>query len=119
MDIGESDYMKEKNLNHGSADNLDIEDIDLTEERPVENSDADGYDVVTGEPVYDTYADEDDAEDDEYDFGDDEVLYEVKCPTCGEEITIDEQMLDEGSTVCPNCGEELEFDLEEDEEPKE
>ena len=61
--------------------------------------------------------DEDDAEDDEYDFGDDEVLYEVKCPTCGEEITIDEQMLDEGSTVCPNCGEELEFDLEED-EPK-
>ena len=58
-------------------------------------------------------------EDDEDDFGDDEVLYEVKCPTCGEEITIDEQMLDEGSTVCPNCGEELEFDLEEDEdEPK-
>ena len=40
-------------------------------------------------------------------------------PQTGEEITIDEQMLDEGSTVCPNCGEELEFDLEEDEdEPK-
>ncbi len=47
--------MKEKNLNHGSADDLDIEDIDLTEERPVENSDADGYDVATGEPVYDTF----------------------------------------------------------------
>ena len=61
--------------------------------------------------------DEDDAEDDEYDVGDDEVLYEVKCPTCGEEITIDEQMRDEGATVCPNCGEEREFDLEED-EPK-
>ena len=63
----------------------------------------------------------DDEDDDDYeDYGDDEVLYEVKCPTCGEEITIDEQMLDEGSTVCPNCGEELEFDLEEDEEePKE
>ena len=45
------------------------------------------------------------------------MLYEVKCPTCGEEITIDEQMLDEGSTVCPNCGEELEFDL--DGEPEE
>ena len=50
--------MKEKNLNHGSADDLDIEDIDLTEERPVENSEADGYDVVTGEPVYATYEDE-------------------------------------------------------------
>ena len=40
----------------------------------------------------------------------------MKCPTCGEEITIDEQMLDEGYTVCPNCGEELEFDLEQDED---
>ena len=31
-------------------------------------------------------------------------------------ITIDEEMLDEGSTTCPNCGEELEFDMEEEEE---
>ena len=65
---------------------------------------------------------EDEAEDeedygDEYDFGD-EVIYEVKCPACGEIVNIDEEMLDEGSTVCPNCGEELEFDLE-DEEPEE
>ena len=52
---------------------------------------------------------------DEFDFGD-ETLYEVKCPTCGEVITIDEEMLDEGSTKCPNCGEELEFDMDEDEE---
>ena len=62
--------------------------------------------------------DEDDSEDDlededEYDFGD-ETLYEVTCPTCGEVITIDEEMLDEGSTKCPNCGEELEFDDEEE-----
>ena len=66
------------------------------------------------------YDDEDDYEDadeadDEYDFGD-ETLYEVKCPTCGEVMTIDEEMLDEGSTTCPNCGEELEFDMEEEEE---
>ena len=62
--------------------------------------------------------DEDDADDqDEYDFGT-ETLYEVKCPTCGEVITIDEEMLDEGATTCPNCGEELEFDME-DEEPEE
>ena len=61
-------------------------------------------------------ADEDDDQD-EYDFGS-ETLYEVKCPTCGEVITIDEEMLDEGATTCPNCGEELEFDME-DEEPEE
>ena len=53
-------------------------------------------------------------DEDEFDFGD-ETLYEVKCPTCGEVITIDEEMLDEGSTKCPNCGEELEFDMDEDE----
>ena len=64
---------------------------------------------------YEDYEDYDE-DDDEYDFGDDETLYEVKCPTCGEEITIDEDMLDEGSTVCPNCGEELEFDMEDDED---
>ena len=77
------------------------------------------------EDVVDTISDELDCIEEDLDniddyLPDDEVLYEVKCPTCGEEITIDEQMLDEGSTVCPNCGEELEFDLEEDEEePKE
>ena len=66
-----------KGMSYGADDDEDDEDED----------DYEDYDDE----------DEDDAEDDEYDFGDDEVLYEVKCPTCGEEITIDEQMLDEGS----------------------
>ena len=88
------------------SDELDCieEDLDNIDDYLLDDEDDDDYE--------DYDEDEDDAEDDEYDFGDDEVLYE--------EITIDEQMLDEGSTVCPNCGEELEFDLEEDEEePKE
>ena len=96
------------------SDELDCieEDLDNIDDYLLDDEDDDDYE--------DYDEDEDDAEDDEYDFGDDEVLYEVKCPAGGEEITIDEQMLDEGSTVCPNCGEELEFDLEEDEEePKE
>lgn len=37
--------------------------------------------------------------------------YEVICPTCSEEIVIDEDMLDEGELFCPNCNEKLEFDL--------
>ena len=45
---------------------------------------------------------------------DDEDLYEVTCPTCGEVIQITEEDLDEGSIPCPKCGEELEFDLEDD-----
>jgi len=41
---------------------------------------------------------------------DEEMFYEVECPNCGEVITIDEDILDEGSIECPNCGEELEFE---------
>ena len=46
----------------------------------------------------------------------DEDLYEVCCPTCGDIVCIDSDMLEEGQTTCPNCGELLEFDLEEDED---
>ncbi len=52
-----------------------------------------------------------DEEDDDYLDGD---LYEVCCPTCGDTVCIDSDMLEEGQTTCPNCGELLEFDLEED-----
>lgn len=55
--------------------------------------------------------DEDDDDDDE-ELEYDGVLYDVTCPVCGEEITFDEDTLDEGSVECPNCGEELEFDLD-------
>ena len=42
------------------------------------------------------------------------VLYDVTCPNCGEEITLDEELLRQGSIVCPDCGELLEFDMSED-----
>lgn len=41
----------------------------------------------------------------------DENLYQVICPTCDENIYIDDEMLAEGSIRCPACGEALEFDL--------
>lgn len=41
---------------------------------------------------------------------DDEDLYQVVCPTCGEIIYLDEEMLNEGSITCHACGEDLEFD---------
>ena len=73
--------------------------------------DDDEYDDYNEDEDYED--DEDDDDQNEYDFGS-ETLYEVKCPTCGEVITIDEEMLDEGATTCPNCGEELEFDMEDE-----
>ena len=74
-------------------------------------------DYLLDDEDYDEDEDDEDYEDvdDDYDFGG-ETLYEVKCPTCGEEITLDEDMLDEGSTTCPNCGEELEFEMEEEDD---
>ena len=87
------------------SDELDSieEDLDAIEE------------YLLDEIEEDEYEDEYEDEDDDFDYGDDEVIYEVKCPTCGEVIDLDEEMLDAGSTVCPKCGEDLEFDDTEEE----
>ena len=37
-------------------------------------------------------------------------FYEVECPSCQSEITIDEDVLRGGSIECPNCGELLELE---------
>lgn len=56
--------------------------------------------------------DDDDDEDDDFGFDDEDELYEVTCPTCGDTILVDEGMIDEGSINCPNCNELLEFDYD-------
>jgi len=45
-----------------------------------------------------------------YDF--EGELYEVTCPACGDQICVDEDMLDQGEIACPSCGNNLEFDLD-------
>lgn len=55
--------------------------------------------------VYGSY---DDEEDEDYDEDD---LYEITCPNCGNSITADFDVISSGSLDCPNCGERLEFDL--------
>ena len=42
----------------------------------------------------------------------DEDYYEVTCPTCGDTICLDEDLINVGEMECPNCGEKLEFDLD-------
>ena len=69
------------------------------------------YDLPFGEEPDE---EEDESADDE-EVEIDGVLYDATCPSCGEEITFDEETLEKGSIRCPNCGEELEFDLGEDE----
>lgn len=43
--------------------------------------------------------------------GEDDVFYEVTCPTCGETVCVSEEILLDGGIECPNCSENLEFDL--------
>ena len=43
-------------------------------------------------------------------------LYEAVCPSCGETIYLDADMLKDGEISCPSCGEHLEFDAEDIEE---
>lgn len=56
------------------------------------------------------YCDEDD--DDFCCCDDEDDLYEVECPSCGEEIFLDDEMLDEEVIECPACGEKLELDID-------
>ena len=93
------------------------------------DEDDDEGDVVAFADYSDT--DEEDSEGEELPEEDDEddedgevpaleydgVLYDVTCPSCGEEITFDEETLNKGSIVCPKCKEVLEFDLDSDEDP--
>ena len=44
--------------------------------------------------------------------GDDEEYYDVECPSCGEVICVDRDILEEGSICCPNCNELLEFEVD-------
>lgn len=47
---------------------------------------------------------------------DDIEFFQIKCPSCGEEIEIDEDMLDEDDEiVCPNCNEKIEIEFGEEE----
>ena len=62
--------------------------------------------------IYDLdFGENDEPEEDDEELEIDGVLYDATCPSCGEEITFDEETLEKGSIRCPNCGEELEFDL--------
>lgn len=41
-----------------------------------------------------------------------EEYYDVECPSCGEVICVDRDILEEGSINCPKCNELLEFEVE-------
>ncbi len=88
-----------------------LEDMALTIEDLEDENEA--LQEVVDALIEDLYEDEDfeDEEDDDETAGIDGDLFQVVCPTCGEDIYVDEATLDMGNIQCPACGEELEFDL--------
>jgi len=96
------------------SDELDEieEDLDAIEDYILDEEDEDWDD----EDIDDDEWDEDEEYEEGFDFGDeDSTIYEVEC-ACGEIITFDEDVLEQGSMICPNCGETLEFSFEDDDE---
>ena len=101
---------------------LDLEDVMDSVEELEEGLDAVSDDLEDVEDIvydeddldFERLEDEDDEEDDEILDADDLVLYEAQCPSCGEFVTFEESVLEQGGIACPNCGESLEFDLSED-----
>ncbi len=97
---------------------LDLEDVMDSVEELEEGLDAvsddleDVEDIIFDEGDDFVDLDEDEDEDDEILDTDDLVLYEAQCPTCGEYVTFEESVLEQGGIQCPACGETLEFELE-------
>lgn len=60
--------------------------------------------------------DEDEEDEIDEDEDDDEDFFEVECPTCGADITIDQDVLNSGMVECPGCGEKFALDLCDDED---
>ena len=69
----------------------------------------------------DIYGDEDE-HGDGCDCGcdDDGYHYQTECPNCGEDVLLDEEILQDGMFECPHCGETIDFgddvEVEQDDE---
>lgn len=84
-------------------DDIALTVSDLDDELAVVSEQVDLIDEDLESLEEDFYEDEEDEEDD---------LIKITCPNCGDEIYIDDAILNDGELQCPNCGETLEFELE-------
>lgn len=74
-------------------------------------------DVVSD--LEDAVFEDEDEEDAEFEDVDDEDFFEIPCPTCGEDLVIDDEALAAGVVDCPACGGKfaLSFEDEADGDP--
>ena len=93
-----------------SVEDLESEVEDLGDAVDVLSEDVEDLETIVYED-WDEYEDEDDLP---FVTADDDDFFEVECPSCGEDIVIDESALDAGEVACPNCGDKfaLGFDMD-------
>lgn len=95
---------------------LSVEDLEDYTAELTEQVDAIDEDLDLLESDYYDEWDDDDSEcccDECEDEDWDGEFYDVTCPNCNEEFSVDEETLLEGSIDCPSCGEHLDFDIDE------
>ena len=86
-----------------SVEDLEENALNLGEEIDVLSDDLADVESI----VYDEDEDGEDYDDD---------WFEVECPTCGEELVIDDEALAAGEVECPSCGSRFSMELTDDEE---
>ena len=60
--------------------------------------------------------DEQDAEFDDLDGGEEEDFFEIPCPTCGEDLVVDDESLAAGLVECPVCGGKFALSFDDEDE---
>ena len=92
-----------------SVEDLESEVEDLGDALDVLSEDVEDLETVV-------YEDWEEYDDDDVPFPTeaDDNFFEVECPSCGEDIVIDEDALDAGEVTCTNCGDKfaLGFDMD-------
>ena len=93
-----------------SFEDLESEVEDLGDAVDVLSEDVEDLETI----VYDDWDDYEDEDELPFITDEDDDFFEVECPSCGEDIVIDESALDAGEVACPNCGDKfsLGFDMD-------
>lgn len=60
--------------------------------------------------------DDEDEQDEDFDGEEDEDFFEIPCPTCGEDLLVDDEALAAGVVDCPACGGKFALSFEDEEE---
>ncbi|MBQ4487498.1 MAG: hypothetical protein II936_10900 [Oscillospiraceae bacterium] len=88
---------------------MDMVEDEMTDVRELtEDYFSDAYDEDDDPPITEYDYDDDKADED------DEGIYEITCPSCGEKLYLSDDEIEEGTIGCPLCGEPLDLILDDE-----